>query len=292
MTMTNNGNTPVVFRFRVPDMSPFSIIPVSGVAPQFSEQSIVVKYKPSLSRDEAQIKMEIKDGLSKLIKLNGVTNETKVELSHSQINFNCIPVCQRVSEQFFVKNRHKKNFAYFKIDPEKLAEGFQISPLSGRIGPEDHQKFEISFFSSVVTDIKQRKLFVEIRGARSLCLLVSVVTLIPRVEVLEPVYNFGEITYGNKGYLQMTLTNSCNISARVELDLSSSNENMQEKLDCLDIFRESTKGKRNDGNKVLEMVYDTGQGKESGRKYLIFIKPFKTYSFKLVFIPMKPKSYK
>lgn len=290
--MTNNGNTPVCFRFRIQDLSPFTMNPMSGIAPQFSEQPIVVKYKPNMSRDEAQIKMEVKDGLSKIIKLNGSTNETKIELSHSQINFNCIPVCQRVLEQFFVRNRHKKNFAYFKIDPEKLAEGFQISPLTGRIGPEDHQKFEISFFSSVVTDIKQRKLFIEIRGARPLCLLVSVVTLIPRVEVLEPVYNFGEITYGNKGFLQMTLTNSCNISARVELDLSSSNETMQEKLDCLDIFRETGKGKRNETNKVLETVYDTGQSKESGRKYLIYIKPFKTYTFKLVFIPMKPKNYK
>ena len=264
--------------------------PKIGSVAQFSSETVLIRYKPLSSKDDAQLKLQVADGITKVLRCIGSTDEAKVEMSLSQINFNCIPVCQQVQETFYISNKHKKYFAYFSIDGDKLCEGFDIRPLNGRIGPEDKQKFEISFLSSVVTDIKQKKIPINIRGSKQLNLLVSVVTLVPRVEILEHIFDFGQITYGNKGELQMTLTNTSNIQAQVELDLVSNNENLQEKLDCLSILKDKSKNWPN----VLEEVFETRMASSKGpnRKYLITVKPFKTYIFKLLFVPMKPQIYK
>ena len=121
-------------------------------------------------------------------------------------------------------------------------------------------------------------------------------TQVPRIEILESVFDFGQITYGNKGQLQMTLTNTCSIEALIELDLSSSNENLQDKLDCLDILQDVEKTSKSSNIKVLQKLVDNSltnnSNRSSNRKYLMTIHPFKTYIFKLTFIPMKPKIYK
>ena len=293
--LTNNGNIPVEYKWVSPDRCPFRIEPSSGVVEKFANQRAIVKYKPTSSKDNIKLKLEVVNGISKILECVGSTMEVKVELSTNLINFNFIPVCQRVHDTFYIINKHKKNTAYYQIEKDKFAEGFDIKPLSGKIKAEDKQKFEISFFSSVVTDIKQRKIPIDIRGSRQLNLQVSVVTQVPRIEILESIFDFGHITYGNKGQLQMTLTNTCSIQAKIELDLSSSNENMQEKFDCLDIVQEIEKQTKN-SEKVLRKITETSLTsnslKSSSRKYIMTIHPFKTYIFKLSFIPMKPKIYK
>jgi hypothetical protein len=296
LELTNSGNIPVSYKWMMPDKCPFRIEPSEGVIQKFGAQVARVKYKPTNPKDTMHIKLDVVSGISKILTCSGHTKEVKVELSQHQINFNYIPVCQRVQETFFIMNKHKKNSAYYKIEKDKFAEGFDIKPLCGRIGPEDKQKFEISFYSSVVTDIKQKRIMIDIRGNKQLSLFVSVVTQVPRIEILESIFDFGQITYGNKGQLQMTLTNTCSIEALIELDLSSSNENMQEKLDCLDIQEEGDKGQKNSTVKVLQKVMDNSitnnSTRSANRKYLMTIHPFKTYIFKLTFIPMKPKIYK
>lgn len=296
LELSNKGNIPVKYKWVSPERCPFRIEPSSGTVEKFGTQRATVKYKPTSSRDNIKLKLEVAEGVNKILECVGSTMEVKVELSRSQINFNHIPVCQRVHDIFYIINRHKKNTAYYQIEKDKFAEGFEIKPLSGKIKAEDRQKFEISFFSSVVTDIKQRKIPIDIRGSRQLNLLVSVVTQVPRIEILESVFDFGQITYGNKGQLQMTLTNTCSIQAQVELDLSSSNENTQEKLDCLDIEQEIDKHAKGPASLVLKKISENGlsssSAKHSSRKYVMIIYPFKTYIFKLSFVPMKPKMYK
>lgn len=286
----------MTFKWIIPERGPFTIEPSEGIIQKFGEQKAVVKYKPTSSKDHCQLKLQVASGINKILTCIGSTKEVKVDLNQHQINFNFIPVCQKVQDTFYILNKHKKNQAYFKIEKDRLAEGFEIKPLTGRIGAEDKQKFEISFYSSVVTDIKQRRIPIDIRGSKQLNLFVSVVTQVPRIEILEPMFDFGQITYGNKGHLQLTLTNTCSIKAQVELDLSSSNENMQEKFDCLDIQQEIDKHSKNQNEIVLTKVTDNSitahSGKNSNRKYLMTIHPFKTYIFKLSFIPIKPKIYK
>ena len=296
LELSNSGNIAVGYKWVTPDRCPFSIEPSEGLIEKFGTQKAVVKYKPMNPKDTMHIKLQVINGISKILTCSGHTKEVKVELSQHQINFNYIPVCQKVQETFFIINKHKKNSAYYKIEKDKFAEGFEIKPLNGRISPEDKQKFEISFYSSVVTDIKQKKIPIDIRGSKQLNLFVSVVTQVPRIEILESVFDFGQITYGNKGQLQMTLTNTCSIEALIELDLSSSNENLQEKLDCLDILQDVEKTSKSSNIKVLQKLVDNSltnnSNRSSNRKYLMTIHPFKTYIFKLTFIPMKPKIYK
>ena len=294
--MTNNGNISVAYKWVIPERGPFSIEPSEGVIGKFGVQNALVRYKPTNPKDTVQLKLEVSSGIHKVLTCVGGTKEVKVDLNKHQINFNFIPVYQKVQDTFYILNKHKKNFAYYKIERDQIAEEFDIKPLNGRISPEDKQKIEISFFSSVVTNIKQKKIPIDIRGSKQLNIFVSVVTQVPRIEILESVFDFGQITYGNKGQLQMTLTNTCSIQAQVELDLSSSNENMQEKFECLDIYQEVDKHSKNQNThiltKVLENNLTNNSSRNPNRKYLMTIQSFKTYIFKLSFIPMKPKIYK
>ena len=296
LELTNSGNISVGYKWVSPDKCPFRIEPNEGVIEKFGTQTAIVKYKPVNAKDTMQLRLEVLNGINKVLTCSGNTKEVKVELSQHQINFNFIPVCQKVQDTFYIMNKHKKNAAYYKIERDKFAEGFDIKPLNGRIGAEDKQKFEISFYSSVVTDIKQKRIPIDIRGSRQLNLFVSVVTQVPRIEILESMFDFGQITYGNKGQLQMTLTNTCSIQAQIELDLSSSNENMQEKFDCLDIQQDLDKQGKNQNDKILQKVVEnsltTNSIRNNNRKYIMSIHPFKTYIFKLTFVPMKPKIYK
>ena len=162
LELSNSGNIAGGYKWVTPDLCPFSIEPSEGLIEKFGTQKAVVKYKPMNPKDTMHIKLEVINGISKILTCSGHTKEVKVELSQHQINFNYIPVCQKVQETFFIINKHKKNSAYYKIEKDKFAEGFEIKHLNGRISPEDKQKFEISFYSSVVTDIKQKKIPIDI----------------------------------------------------------------------------------------------------------------------------------
>jgi len=54
-----------------------------------------------------------------------------------------------------------------------------------------------------------------IRGGKILKLPFLVKTVVPRVEIKEPEFNFGKITLGNNGVLTMTLINYSNIAAEL-----------------------------------------------------------------------------
>lgn len=290
LLLKNNGNKSVPFNWIFREDCPFQIEPEKGEVEAFSDIKILVKYKPISPRDECNIILQVKDGINKPLKCIGNTNETKVELNTNQINFNNIPVCTKMTDIFYISNKHKKNFAYFKIEPEKLIEGLEIKPIKGRISPEDKQKFEIIFQSSIVTDIKQKKIPIEVRGSKPLNIFFSVMTLVPRVEILENSFDFGKLTYGNKGKQQLTLTNSSNIPAQLEIDLSSNNESQQERLNCLSIEHEDIQK-----YSIKEIIQEVDENKTNSfekKKYILLIEPFKTKVINLLFIPMKPKSYK
>ena len=69
-------------------------------------------------------------------------------------------------------------------------------------------------------------IIVSIRGGRILKLPFSAQTIIPKVEILEEGFDFGNITtLGNSQILKMTVVNNATIPTELVLDLRSEEEN-------------------------------------------------------------------
>ena len=77
-----------------------------------------------------------------------------------------------------------------------------------------------------------------IRGGRILKLPFTATTVIPKVEIIQDCFNFGNITtLGNSIALKMTVTNNSNIPSELILDLRTGSENSlaPEGIECLEV---------------------------------------------------------
>ena len=64
---------------------------------------------------------------------------------------------------------------------------------------------------------------------------MSADVIIPKITIYEKEFNFGKITYGNSGVLEMNVENTSPILAKLRLDLRQKDEFKESGIDCLKI---------------------------------------------------------
>ena len=303
----NNGNSDAKFNVKIKDNSAFSVDHNRGVVPVGKHFTLNVIYTPISDKDNDTIIIDIENGIEKLIECNGCAYETVCELNTNHLNMGTIAIGQSKASNFTLKNQSNKLCAIFKIDKSTIPPHLTLKPLIGKINPEDIQKFEIEFYSKKSIEFKNHEIDISVRGSRKIRLLFSVTTISPEITIEEDLFDFQTITFGSKATLPMTIANHSSISAELYLQLFTKKTDLQEKYDCLDIDY-SHKGSSNDSlvfeqvseqylknhkNRSNEVMINThfNEKDKDKRSYIFYLKPNRSYTYTLVFSPIKPGSY-
>jgi hypothetical protein len=237
LTLRNTGNSTAFFKLRIDNPhSPFRLVTHEGSVRENSSKEVELTYHPVSSKDEDVLYLEIdKGGPAKAIKCFGVANEAAYETAGTNINLGSLAVGQRKNAVFTVKNTHNKYYTIFRLDESTLPEGVEVKPRSGKICPEDVQKIELEFVSRRRMEYKGHEILFHVRGASPIRVVLALATLVPNVEIEQTEFNFDKITFGNKSWLPLDITNKSSIPAELFLSLSSTNVFLQEKFDCVDL---------------------------------------------------------
>lgn len=259
LSLKNTGNSVASFKLRIDNPhSPFKIINPEGIIKENSTKDIEIVYYPSSSKDEETIYLEIeKGGPAKLIKCFGVVNETACDILQPNVNFGNIAVGQKKNATFTIKNSHNKYYTIFKLDESTLPEGVEIRPKCGKVCPEDIQKVDLEFLLRKKAEYKNHEILFQVRGAPPLKVIFSTSTVIPTIEIEQLEFNFDKITFGNKSSLPLDISNKSSIPAELYLNLTSANNFMQEKFDCVEI---EYINKSNSDSIVFERLENTAEG--------------------------------
>ena len=93
-----------------------------------------------------------------------------------------------------------------------------VTPLKDKVAPGDSIDLEVTF-NCLEPGALSTTLEVEIQGGKPLKLPITAEGVIPRVEVLEDEYNFGQVFLGNNSKLPLTLANPTLVPATATIDL-------------------------------------------------------------------------
>jgi len=91
-------------------------------------------------------------------------------------------------------------------------------PMKGKIGPGDQRNLMVNFHCFEEITVKQ-DIQLKIRGGQILKIPFNAIVSIPNVYIVEDIIDFGDIRYGNKGTINITLRNDSDLIATIILDL-------------------------------------------------------------------------
>ncbi|EGR30900.1 hypothetical protein IMG5_121460 [Ichthyophthirius multifiliis] len=247
--LTNNGNAPGKFEwFHTPNKI-FTVVPEKGEVPAYSninlnqqhlqEQQVADKalYNPTNRIEEEKLTLRTFDGLDFQLKCQGIIQEAKCQIQKfNQLDLKQVCVSKTVLRTFFIKNQSKMQ-AVFAIDEQTTPECVTLSPVKGRIGPDESKEITVTFLCKEEKEIKG-EISVLIRGGKILKAPFYAEVIIPQVMIQEEYFDFGNLTtLGNQGIQKMLLVNRSDIPADLILDMRTNQElqGAQEGVECLEV---------------------------------------------------------
>ncbi|CAD8092149.1 unnamed protein product [Paramecium primaurelia] len=258
--LTNNGNATAFFQWLVSEQKVFTVNIEKGEILSGKYIDVLIIYKPSnyiikedkpqpiqgktnysvsinnqTRLDEDKLILQTKDGLDQSIKVVGQVSDARCNIKHSIVDMKELLVCKTEIKYFTIRNVSRVN-AFFSIMTEKLPAACDISPSSGKIGPDETKDITVKYMSKEQTDIKT-DIQIIIRGGRILKIPFLVKTIIPQVEIVQDQFDFGKLTtLGNEGSLKMTLVNNSSISAELLLNLDKDSPEAPNGIECLQVI--------------------------------------------------------
>lgn len=250
----NPGNDFAHYECLLNENKIFTVEPRQGKVPAYQSQDIQVIYRPSgncFNRpEEEKVIIKVKDGFDISFKCSGIAPDSKCTVKEpSKIDFGELQVSQSKEGFLSVRNnlRHSTAFQIIKDYPNSL----EIFPMKGKILGEETKSMKFYFFSNEEIVLKEIMIKIMFKGGKSIKIPFSVRTIIPLVELLEEIYDFGVVTtLGNSGLLKLTLRNLSNIKANLILDLREEGKELKG-LDCLDFEVIELEGSRKGDSTVI-----------------------------------------
>eukprot|EP00002_Diphylleia_rotans_P025649 TRINITY_DN5079_c0_g1_i5.p1 TRINITY_DN5079_c0_g1~~TRINITY_DN5079_c0_g1_i5.p1 ORF type:complete len:2913 (-),score=444.38 TRINITY_DN5079_c0_g1_i5:284-9022(-) len=287
IVLSNPGNHPVDFAWMNP--SPFfSVDPVQGTVPARGKLNNIFTFR-SVTRPvvEETLVMRLKGGSDIQLPCIGRIPEAKCMFNEKIVEFGVIAVglvCEKVVS---IKNTGKLD-AFFWI--ENSIDSLKISPEQGRILAGHTQELKLTLQPSS-PQVYDSQIIANIRGGRSIKLIVHGEADIPTVEILQEEFNFGDVQIGGFCEREVTLQNNGTIPAIMYLDFS----------DYEDFYVSSIPdylGDDDDSSDSPIIPVSSMPGsqkvpvmKERPCVYKLRIGPMKTISFKVAFEPSSLNSY-
>ena len=103
--------------------------------------------------------MKVVDGFDQMLKCSGFVNETKASFKETSIVLGEIPICMK-EERFLSLKNSSKYITVYQVVGEKLPPYTDVSPLKGKIMPDDTVFLRV-FFSQNIIQFKFTILFLE-----------------------------------------------------------------------------------------------------------------------------------
>ena len=235
--VNNNGNAPGKFKWDVPNNSVFTIKPERGEVPAQSSIDILIIYTPSgtnFKGEADKLILKVEDGEDQALNCMGIVAESKCALKIPSLDLGDIPVSTNVNKFITIKNTYKSQ-AVFHIS-NKLPPNCILTPMKGKIGPDQAQDINITFITHEEILIKS-DIVINIRGGKPLRLPFTANVSIPKISIKEDEFDFGSITYGNSSTMMLTCINDGTIVANLEVDLEEKVEVKElEGIECVDMI--------------------------------------------------------
>ena len=99
-----------------------------------------------------------------------------------------------------------------------MSDDLNISPTMGRIPPDSKQSISCSFMSNIEKQF-QTEIEVQIRGGNAIKIPIKAHAVIPQVKMVEEIFDFSGVTFGDSKTLSLTLENESSIEAKLIVDL-------------------------------------------------------------------------
>lgn len=93
------------------------------------------------------------DGKEQTVKVQGVVNDAKCTLKHVSVDMKELLVCKSEVKYFSIRNVSKVA-AVFKILGDKMPAACDITPLTGKILPDESRDITVKYMSKDPTDVK------------------------------------------------------------------------------------------------------------------------------------------
>jgi len=217
LVVTNNGNDKASFQWQTSGSSVFVPNPMFGTIQPGRFQSIRFTFSPPGPKPEDEmITMKIEDGVTLTVKCQGFVTESRCLFQEKLLDYGAVPVGIRTKEELLHIKNVLRTPAVFYI--KEVSEDLQISPMMGRIAPDSKQSISCSFLSSIEKQFST-EIEVMIRGGNPIKVPVRAHSVVPQVKIVEEVFDFGGVTFGDSKTLDLTLENESSIEAKLIVDL-------------------------------------------------------------------------
>ncbi|CAD8106047.1 unnamed protein product [Paramecium primaurelia] len=247
LRLTNNGNAEAKFKWITSEKKLFYVKPEEGVVASGKHLECQVFYRPSFGgrqqqqytaattkTEEEKITLKTEEGIDQTIKCIGIVTEPKCSIKQGQLDFKDVILCKPESKLISIKN-HSKSTAVFSIKSQ--IECLEIIPMKGKILSEETKDIQVKFFSKEEKSIKG-EIVIQIRGGKIMNIPFSATSIIPKVEIEQDIFEFGNVTtLGTSNSIPLTFINSSPVTVELILDLRTQNDNPRapDGIECLEI---------------------------------------------------------
>lgn len=258
LRLKNPGNDFARFTFELTDNKVFTAEPQEGRVAPYQTLDVNIIYKPSGTAfgrpEEEKIVMKIEDGMDLAVKCTGIAPDSKCSIKETEVDMGEIQVSQR-KECFVNFKNHMRHATAFRVVKD-LPAGLEVWPMKDRVGSEENKTVKLAFCHKEEIAIKDFVITFQIKGGKVLKLPFSVKTILPNVEVIEDLFDFGQVTtLGNPGTLRFSMRNHSNIKANLIIDLREGPEEKEKQgLDCLELeLIETELSKKGDSTVIVNI---------------------------------------
>ena len=216
LMVTNNGNDKAIFSW-MPGSNIFVPNPMNGTIQPGKSMNIKVVFTPSGPKNEDELlTMKIEDGVTLNIRCQGFVTESRCLFQEKFLDFGAVPVGIRTREEVLHMKNLLRTPAVFHIND--ASEDLQISPMMGRIPPDSKQSISCSFLSNIEKQFNT-EIEVQIRGGNAIKVPIKAHAVVPQVKIVEEIFDFSGVTFGDSKTLELTLENQSSIEAKLIVDL-------------------------------------------------------------------------
>ncbi len=169
--------------------------------------------------ENENIKLQIIDGLDKIIKIQTTLPLSKCTLSNKSINFGVIAIGTEHTKRIHIKNTGHIQFIFRIIRcPSNLC----IHPMYGKVDIGTSTPLRISYLSLHPQSFDEN-IIIEIRGGKTLKVSVFAQSIIPSIEIKQIEFDFSGATIGDRKELPIEIINTSSVDAHLFLDMTANN---------------------------------------------------------------------
>ena len=217
LMLTNNGNDSATFHWQPSGSDIFVPSPLEGTIHAGNSMKVKFTFTPPGPKPEDEnMALKIDDGVTLNVRCQGFVTESRCLFLQKYLDFGAVPVGIRTQEEFLQIKNLLKTPSVFHI--KEVSEDLTISPMMGRIIGDSKQSISCSFLSNIEKQF-QTEIEVQIRGGNPIKIPIKAHAVVPQVKIVEEVFDFSGVTFGDSKTLDLTLENESSIEAKLIVDL-------------------------------------------------------------------------